>query len=360
MTIDDQIRDALRERAGDVASEPGALNAIETGVVRARRRRAALAVVGALIVVAGGGLTASRLLSSDDASGFVAPGTPSETTFSDTATAEYTPTPSTAVDPEPEVLTWEHTAEYVDRRGYYVAYPEDFDRSEWEGNVEIRINDTPSLASGMPTWAVNFDVARGTARLEPCTGTAGKVVIRGESVDTCQTLRDGEYVRTYAFYWADQPCDHPELGCRSQDEGITVTARIIGGNRELWDQHLEHGEKIIGTVRRTSTSDGTNDARDFRAVLDKFLAARVNGRDAERYMAKSAEPYPEMYGHGSGPTDYVSSVVKRQDAADANSYVFTVDITSQDGTISHEEIGVGAEDGAIAIRFIQLTSREIS
>lgn len=355
MTIDNELRDSLRERVGDITGAPDAFEAIEHGVMRARRRRTALATVAAIVVLAGGGVMASSLLSSDDPRGFVAPWTDPAPTPAPSAVES-----SQVGGNDTEQLPWQHAAQYFDRRGYYVAYPEDFVRVEWEGNVEIRLPDTPSLASGQPTFAVNFDIHRGTTRIEACGATADTVTIRGESVETCES-RGTEYTRTHVFYWDNHPCDHPELGCRSRNEGVTVIARIIAGNKELWDQHLETGEQIVGTVKRSKPEPaGTRELDDARTVVVKFLDARVGGRDAESFMAKSAEPYAEMYGHGGARTDYVSSKITGQEGADANSYIFMIDMTSVDGTISHEEIGVGPDEGVIKIRYITLVAREIS
>lgn len=352
MSIDNELRDALRNRAEDVARRPHALDAIGTAVVRARRRRAALASIAAVVLLVGGGFLASTLLASDDPRGFVAPG-------GETADPTIRATESTRVGgSDTQILPWENSAQYFDRRGYYVAYPEDFDRAEWEGHVEIRVAGLPPLASGQPTWAVGIDVSGGRHPPAACQGTSGIAKIQDEEVPWCETRTD-EYVRTYTFVWSDHPCDHPDLACASRDAGVTVTARIIASNKEFWDQHLGYGEQIVGTIKRTmSDPHGFRADEDFTTVARKFLQARVEGSSAERYGTANAMSYPEMYAHGSAPVDYVRYEITGQEAADANSYILTVDMISEDGTISHEEIGVGPDDGTIKVRYIQLISRE--
>jgi hypothetical protein len=352
MSIDNELRDALRSRADDITGDPNALTAIGVRVVRVRRRRAALASVAAVVVLVSGGLLATNLLSSDSPGGFVAPGGETPAPSSTRATE------SMRVGGDDLTLPWQQSSQYFDRRGFYVAYPEDFERAEWEGHIEIRVPGLPPLASGQPTWAVGIDISGGTAPVDACNGTPGEVTIRGEQVETCET-RGTEFVRRYAFYWPDAPCDHPELACASRDAGLRVVARIIASNKEFWDQHLDHGEKIVGTIKRAqSDPHGFRADEDARAVADDFLQARVNGSGVERYATANAMTYPEIYGHGSGNTDYVRYEITGIEGADANSFVIAVDMVSEDGTISHEEIGVGPDEGVLRVRYIVLVSRE--
>lgn len=363
--FEETVRSALSARAGDVSVDAGARAAIERGVVRARRRRAIGAGVLAVVLLAGGGVMTSSLLRDDDQGGLVTPG------------GEQTPSLSPTPSATPRAMTT-----YDDPRGFRIVYPSDYRRYYFEGDVVIWPTGLPSLEQGEPTFGISFRPEAGANDPMDCQGpdlaqpgTDSSRVVDGTEVATCeQTGDDGDnwYRRTYSFVWPDQPCDHPSMGCAS-DKGVTLTVRMVGGTKALWDQYLEDGTAIAESARATPPRPN-EDAQEAaaaeparttlagaREVVVGFMDARIAGSDAEGFMTPQARraASAELYGYGDPPIDYTRYTITREEAADANSFVFGVDVTSADGAVGHEDLFVGSSDGGVGVRGIALTAREI-
>lgn len=170
------------------------------------------------------------------------------------AAASTTPTASTSPTARPGVP-------WTDPRGYRVTHPEGYQRSVFEGDVQIRPPGRPSVESGDGTFAISIQVEADTGERDACfgemtaPGTESSTTINGEQIPTCDQTGDDEYDwyrRTFTFAWADHTCDHISLGCPSEDAGITLTVRVVAATRALWEQHLTDGMAIVESIRRAA------------------------------------------------------------------------------------------------------------
>jgi hypothetical protein len=160
---------------------------------------------------------------------------------------------SPTTSPSDPGVTWR------DPRGYTVTHPQGYQRSVFEGDVQIRPPGLPSVESGEGTFAITIQVEADTSHRGGCfgemasPGTAGSILIEGERIATCdQVGDDGEnwYRRTLTFMWDDHTCDHISLGCPSKDAGITLTVRIVSATKAMWDRYLGAAMTTVESIRR--------------------------------------------------------------------------------------------------------------
>lgn len=248
MSIEDDIRDALAAHAGEIdvpaRTRAGAHDAITRRVTHARRRRLVAVALG-VAALAGAGFGATQLIGNRAPHGFANPG-PEPSASS--PLSEPTPTGS----PNPPAVV---TKTYRDDRGYEVSYPLNWDKSEFEGHVEIRPKDFPSLARGEPTFAIDIQVVGGKSNM--CAQTTGTHAIGGSSLGgypatVCETSSP-EHRRTYESNWTNSPCAHVSLDC-SRGKGISIIVQFIGSTDALWDDYAFMAEDVLPSIKPTGGS----------------------------------------------------------------------------------------------------------
>lgn len=339
MSLDNDIKDALRRHEADARATDTAWAGIESRIRRAHHRRMALASTLSVAVIAAAAVLIPKLGSNQpDRGNFTNPtATPTATSPEPTAT----PTPTAPANAIPS--GWQRRVGI--QSGFQIAMPADWKGGWFEGTWDFEPKSLPGDAQGGDTFVVLVTLEPGNYDASLVAGAQATEINGSRAYVWQANTKETDYRIEWNF------CNGYAPSCSSNFETQTLRVTIRGSTSQLWSQYESTGRQIVETIAAydgATPVHGTVAASiqedDFSKALVRFMDTRVEGIGADELMSQTASSF---YADHGGLYDLNGSI--------AQIYAIELATTAQKASSEQFDVRVSYASGATRQELITLT-----